>query len=151
MLFRSNDIGYTFAETRGNKAESVCWKEIDQIEVDKYLEDLKIESKSMWDNAEWLWTSSNDKNVMIDTNGMAIKNLEIQMASSGYYECIDDCEESIMKKPKLQNQLNNAPASYHGNMVKFNSEEIHHFMSTRNNNFSNRAQKSNIKIINPTL
>ena len=143
-----NDIGYTYAETRGNRAKSVCWREIQQSELDTYLADLKIQPKSMWDNAEWIWTSSNDKDVM--TSDMATKNLEIQMATSGFYECIEDCEKSVHSKPKLQNQLNNAPASYHGNMVMFHSEETHHFISTRNNNFSNRAQKSNIKIVNPT-
>ena len=110
---------------------------------------MKIEPKSMWDNAEWIWTSSEDKDVM--SSDMATKNLEIQMATSGFYECLDDCNKSVHSKPKLQKQLNNAPASYHGNMVKFNSEETHHFISTRNNNFSNRAQKSNIKIVNPTI
>merc|ERR1719450_2006571 len=84
-----NDIGYTYAETRGNRAKSVCWREIDQNELDIYLADMKMEPKSMWDNAEWIWTSSEDKDVM--TSDMATKNLEIQMATSGFYECLDDC------------------------------------------------------------
>jgi len=47
------------------------------------------------------------------------------------------------KTEELQNQLNNAPASFQGNIVQMKTG-THHFMGTRNNNFSNRAQKGTI-------
>ena len=47
----------------------------------------------------------------------------------------------------LNPKLNNAPASFGGNIVRFKSPSTHHFLCTRNNNFSNRAQKSHIKVV----
>ena len=47
----------------------------------------------------------------------------------------------------LNAKLNNAPASFGGNIVRFKSPSTHHFLCTRNNNFSNRAQKSHIKVV----
>ena len=100
---------------------------------------------------EWLWSSSTDSN--LDKSNLG--NLELQMASSGYYECTTGCTKSIenllsIDRP-MNPKLNNAPASFGGNLIRFKSGgQTHHFMSTRNNNFSNRAQKSHIKVLEST-
>ena len=70
-------------------------------------------------------------------------NLAVQMASSGYYDSVQDKRN----KQGLQSQLNNAPASFRGNVIRFNQSGNHTFMSTRNNNFSNRAQKGDIIVV----
>ena len=95
---------------------------------------------SMFQNVEWLWTSADDNDVIEN-----LDNLELQMATSGYYDCIDNCDNSIGNKSKINSQLNNAPASFHGNLIRFKKAgKSYHFISTRNNNFSNRAQKGEI-------
>ena len=67
---------------------------------------------------------------------------------SGYYHCKTGCEQSMENLPEMQNQLNNAPASFHGNLVRFKKEGTYHYMCTRNNAFSNRAQKADITVTN---
>merc|ERR1719223_1464126 len=70
------------------------------------------------------------------------EELELQLASSGFYECFaeEDCDFSFNEhKDKLQDNLNNAPAYFAGNIVRMNPG-THQYLSTRNNNFSNRAQ-----------
>ncbi|CBY14070.1 unnamed protein product [Oikopleura dioica] len=72
--------------------------------------------------------------------------LELQLASSGFYECFEkeNCDYSLNEnKNQLQDQLNNAPAYFAGNIVRINPG-VHQYLSTRNNNFSNRAQKGTI-------
>ena len=94
----------------------------------------------MFKNVDWVWSSTN-----FTTDN---SNLELQMASSGYYHCKTGCEKSMDNLPEMQNQLNNAPASFHGNLIRFKKEGTYHYMSTRNNAFSNRAQKGDITVIN---
>ena len=94
----------------------------------------------MFKNVDWVWSSTN----VTSENS----NLELQMASSGYYHCKTGCEKSMENLPEMQNQLNNAPASFHGNLIRFKKEGTYHYMSTRNNAFSNRAQKADITVIN---
>ena len=96
----------------------------------------------MFENVEWIWSSIGHDSVRQSND-----NLAVQMASSGYYACTTGCEESIDSKDQLQNELNNAPASFHGNLIRFTETGQHYFMSTRNNNFSNRAQKGDIKVV----
>ena len=74
------------------------------------------------------------------------------MATSGFYDCVTGCEKSIESVEKeWELNMDNAPASFLGNMVRFkNVGQTHHFMCTRNNNFSNRAQKSLIKVVQTT-
>merc|ERR1712130_547824 len=72
-----------------------------------------------------------------------------QPDDSGYYSCLQqsDCNRAVESDAlELQSQLNNAPASFHGNIVKFNRGQ-YYFISTRNNNFSNRAQKGRFTVI----
>ena len=113
-------------------------------------EDVKTEEpmSSMFTNVTWIWSASKDADLDLTNN----ENLEIQMATSGYYDCVDDCVNSPYNEEieVLSNKLNNAPASFRGNIFKFNSDQsgkVHHFLSTRNNNFSNRAQKGDITVL----
>jgi len=71
----------------------------------------------------------------------------IQLMTSGYIQCIEtkDCGAESLFGKKMQNQLNNAPASFPGVILKLKTG-IYHYFSTRNNNFSNRAQKASIYV-----
>ena len=101
---------------------------------------LAEHGNGMFKNVDWVWSSTNFTNEN--------SNLELQMASSGYYHCKTGCTKSMDNLPEMQNQLNNAPASFHGNLIRFKKEGTYHYMSTRNNAFSNRAQKADITVIN---
>lgn len=63
-----------------------------------------------------------------------------------------DCPEAehnnyiVETKTKMNNLLNNAPASFQGAVLRF-QRGTYHYMSTRNNNFSNRSQKSTITVV----
>jgi len=94
--------------------------------------------------AEWIWSS-----VPSIKKLNKIEELELQLASSGFYECFekDDCDYALNEnRDQLQNQLDNAAAYFAGNIVQMNPG-VHQYMSTRNNNFSNRAQKGTIIVI----
>lgn len=96
------------------------------------------------DFVEWVWTASKENTIVMEN----LNNLRIQLASSGYYECVDEsCAASVGKLKKLQEELDNAPASWNGNVIRFiASDTSFQFMATRNNNFSNRAQKGIIVV-----
>ncbi|CBY35345.1 unnamed protein product, partial [Oikopleura dioica] len=111
-----------------------CWAEINEDERD-------TEPKMF---AEWIWSS-----VPSIKKLNKIEELELQLASSGFYECFekDDCDYALNEnRDQLQNQLDNAAAYFAGNIVQMNPG-VHQYMSTRNNNFSNRAQKGTIIVI----
>lgn len=67
----------------------------------------------------------------------------IRMSSAGYYRDA----ASVKTKAKLQVLLDNAPASFHGGVFRFQKGEFN-FMCTRNHNFSNRDQKGVIIVDN---
>ena len=71
-------------------------------------------------------------------------DVAVQMATSGYLHCESGCSRSAQNK-QMQDQLNNAPASYKGMMLSFAKGE-YHYICSRNNNFSNRAQKASIVV-----
>jgi hypothetical protein len=76
-----------------------------------------------------------------------VKNSSYQYFS--YYGCKEDNCERALNDPdieKMNAKLNNAPAQFLGNIVRFKSGE-HQAMCTRNNNFSNRAQKTDITVV----
>ena len=104
-----------------------------------------VEPVSMFQNAEWVWSSMNStSNSVMESN----ENLIIQMASSGFYGCKSGCNNPVENATDVLNKkLNNAPASFHGNIMKFPAAQ-YYYMCTRNNNFSNRAQKGNLRIEN---
>ncbi|XP_072175305.1 protein DD3-3-like [Diadema setosum] len=98
------------------------------------------DANSMWTGAQVHWTYMN--------RNPTAEDLAINMASSGYYECKAQATcggESVQAKNQLNNLLNNASPSYEGALIQFPTG-THHYMSTRNNNFSNRSQKGMLKV-----
>jgi len=96
---------------------------------------------TLFDNSTWVWSSHDMGNS--DNHGF---NLALSMATSGYYHCEtnDECARSVDNT--LQDQLNNAPASYHGNIFVPSPGE-YHYKCMRNDNFSNRSQKGTITVV----
>lgn len=75
------------------------------------------------------------------------QDVAVMMASSGYYKCVmaATCgRQSVQNKAAMNDLLNNAPASFEGVVLKMTKKDTYHYMSTRNNNFSNRSQKGTI-------
>ncbi|CAK8683460.1 unnamed protein product [Clavelina lepadiformis] len=106
---------------------------------------VPYERNNMFKNMEVVWNS-------LDTHGTTDedkqKNIAIQMASVGYFQCLSqsDCgPDSIESKRALNNLLDNANASYGGIVFKL-KEGVYHYMCSRNNNFSNRSQKGQITV-----
>lgn len=93
---------------------------------------LPYEQTSMWSAADVKWIFS-------EANSVSAKDLAVAMSSAGYYKS----ETEAKNKAKMNELLNNAPASFEGAVLKFNAGR-YRYMSTRNNNFSNRSQKGSI-------
>jgi hypothetical protein len=78
------------------------------------------------------------------------QDVALYLSSSSYYDCVSkkSCnEQSYESKKQVDADLNAAPASLPGVLIRFTrSNSIYYFMSSRNNNFSNRSQKGNISI-----
>ena len=91
---------------------------------------------SMFTNAEIVWSS--------DPETKTDEDFILSMASSGYYNNMAVCKVSS-KKAVLDDELNNAPASYRGMLLKF-APGSYYYMCTRNNNFSNRNQKGRLVV-----
>ena len=91
-------------------------------------------TSKMFPNAKIVWSS--------DPATKTSQDLTISMASSGYYSGMALCKSSPAKTA-LNAQLNNAPASYRGMVLKFKAG-TYYYMCTRNNNFSNRSQKGRL-------
>ena len=53
---------------------------------------------------------------------------------------------SAQQKNNMNNQLDNAPASYEGALLRFDRGQ-YHYICSRNNNFTNRGQKASIKVV----
>ena len=126
-----NDAPNDFNSRGYGSVQTVCVKRTDEFFPVKGQLD-------MFENVEWIWSSLDDDKVR-ESN----ENLAVQMASSGYYSSKDQ----IGDIDELDNELDNAPASFHGNLIRFKETGHHYFMSTRNNNFSNRAQKGDIQLV----
>lgn len=78
-------------------------------------------------------------------------DLEVAFASAGYYHCVNPsgtCSDaSVMTKTQLNRLLDNAPASFEGALLCFsNGDRVYYFISSRNNNFTNRSQKSMLTV-----
>ena len=98
-----------------------------------------------------IWTDAQPVDFLDQTTKITSKeDLALYFASSGYYKCLNEqnCQESYAKKNRLDNDLNNASASFPGLLIKFNkSNKIYYYMCSRNNNFSNRSQKGTIRVV----
>ena len=91
---------------------------------------------TMFTSAKIVWTS--------DPETKTKQDLVLSMASSGYYNSMTLCKASPAKTV-LNNELNNAPASYRGMLLRF-APGSYYYMCTRNNNFSNRNQKGRLVV-----
>lgn len=107
---------------------------------------LPFENTNIWNNSEIVWIHHGVKTV-------SSADLAIDMASSGYYSCVStsSCpaslvQNSLEKKAKMNNLLNNAPASYEGALLRIKRGN-YYYMCTRNNNFSNRSQKGTLIVV----
>jgi hypothetical protein len=76
-------------------------------------------------------------------------SIALQMMSSGYFHCLEGgCSARPGTKGNMQVTLNNAPASTHGWVFSLNCKgRTFHYISSRNNNFTNRSQKAKIKVL----
>ena len=111
---------------------STIWKDVDII---GFL------NKNLTDDRSNYFTKFN-------SNDLA-KDIALYMSSSGYYMCAksSSCTNSYEINNLLDNNLNNAPASLSGVLLKFKtSNKFYYYMCSRNNNFSNRSQKGSIYI-----
>jgi hypothetical protein len=92
------------------------------------------EGSPLFSNTKIIWSSNGNTKTNDD--------LAISMASAGYYESVSSLSK---KKPALNTELNNAPASYRGMLLSFQPGS-YFYMCSRNNNFSNRNQKGRITV-----
>lgn len=106
---------------------------------------VPFEKSTMWERTQVMWAYHGVINIQP-------KDLAVDLATSGYYRCFRkaECQGAVQnfavgEVTALQSQLNNAPASYEGMVLRFRSG-TYHFMCTRNNNFSNRSQKGTIVV-----
>jgi len=103
-----------------------------------------VEVMTMTKNMNVVWNSAGGRRSSYDW-----KDLAVQLASSGYYKCMDSdiCgDESVEDKEQVDQNLNGASPSYAGLLTSFKEKAVHHYASTRNNNFSNRSQKGTIVV-----
>lgn len=121
---------------------------------------LPFEMTSIWKEIDLLGYlnegnfTSDKTNYIIDKNSLKssdlAKDIALYFSSSGYYKCVKTatCTQSYEGvKEALNEDLNNAPASFPGALWRFTkSNKIYYYMSSRNNNFSNRSQKGSIRI-----
>ena len=114
------------------------------VEISNLLNNFPVpfEQSKLFANAEVLWKHTDHP------NNMDGKDVAASMASSGYFKCMyaSKCAgESVQNKNAIQNQLNNAPASYRGMVMKL-KKGTYFYMCSRNNNFTNRSQKGKIVV-----
>jgi len=106
---------------------------------------LPFEKVTMFKNATVLWTPYHSTNVIKKLNS---EDLAVFLGSGGYYLCSKSTtcgSSSAEKKTQLNDELNNAFASFEGILIEF-SKGMYHYMCTRNNNFTNRSQKGTLKV-----
>lgn len=99
---------------------------------------LPIENKaSMVQHMKAVWTPEGSAG---DLNG---NDIGLRLASGGFYKSVDDFKKA---KTKMDNNMNNAAASFEGIVVKITDKGNYPYGSSRNNNFSNRDQKAEINV-----
>ena len=93
---------------------------------------LPFESSTLWNSAEWVWSST-------EVNPQAtgkIEDLALYFATSGFYHCRQGCPNSVSSqtgksRAKFDAQLNNAPASVSGHVVRFRKPGKYFYICTR--------------------
>lgn len=68
-----------------------------------------------------------------------MKKFEIGCSSNSFKDYIAE------SKTTMNNQLNNAPASFEGVLLRI-TKGVYYYMCTRNNNFTNRSQRGKITV-----
>ena len=114
------------------------WKDIELIGILNNSSQIGDDSGSYFKKISWSSSSDN------------AKDIALYFSTSSYYECTKSatCDKSYESLPLLDNNLNNAPASVPGALIKFTQKgKSYYYISTRNNNFSNRSQKGSIEIL----
>ncbi|CAF3557305.1 unnamed protein product [Rotaria sordida] len=104
------------------------------------------EQTTFWKNVKVRWSPMDKSNDNIRKDDLAL-----YFASSGYYRCqravdctgINNLYTVETQTTKLDSLLKKAPASFEGALLQANPG-TYHMMCTRNNNFSNRAQKGTL-------
>jgi hypothetical protein len=93
--------------------------------------------------------TSSDVTTYLKKDGYNGKDLALYFASSGYYQCVSKsvCSDSFDIKTALDSDLNNAPGSVPGAIIRFKSSKKYYYICSRNNNFSNRSQKGSIVVL----
>lgn len=117
---------------------STIWKDVELIGI---LNDLNFT-----DDASKYLRAKN----AINSNDLA-KDLALYFSTSSYYECVkkESCNTKSYESVKeaLDANLNNAPASIPGALMRFtNANRAYYYICSRNNNFSNRSQKGTLTI-----
>ncbi len=105
---------------------------------------LPFENTNMFKGAKIHWKSDN-----VDANKLTSEDIAVRYASAGYYSCVKTSvcgAQSVEAKAAMQNQLNNAPASYIGMLLEL-ARGKYHYICSRNNNFTNRSQKGTIQVM----
>lgn len=130
-LVQINDLNENFPLPFEN---TDIWKD---MQVIGYLNDQKLND----DSSKYL--------VQLKQSDNLSKDLALYLSTSGYYQCVKKiCEKSYESiQTKLDADLNTAPASFPGVLVRFTkASRSYKYMCSRNNNFSNRSQKGTINI-----
>jgi len=99
---------------------------------------------TIFHGANWVWSSHGKGE---DDNKSF--NLALSLSTAGYYHCKDTSEcgdDSFQQKRRIQERMDNAPASFHGEMFVPPVGEFH-YKCLRNDNFSNRSQKGTIRVV----
>jgi len=102
------------------------------------------EKETLFSGATVYWEANRGGDHTKDDLNKKPLDIAIRAATAGYVECEDDCSRSSRRK-KMQDQMNNADASFPGMLLKL-SKGKYDYMCTRNNNFSNRSQKGSITV-----
>ncbi|XP_060579853.1 protein DD3-3-like [Ruditapes philippinarum] len=107
---------------------------------------LPYEQTTMWKNADVVWIFHGRQFIP-----------QKFCSKRGIFGILRCFKKSSCKEPEhrdfivetkttpLQNQLDNAPASFQGAVLKF-KKGTYHYMNTRNNNFTNRSNKGTIHV-----
>jgi hypothetical protein len=64
-----------------------------------------------------MWSAADVKWIFSEANSVSAKDLAVAMSSAGYYKS----ETEAKNKAKMNELLNNAPASFEGAVLKFNA------------------------------
>ncbi|XP_029634270.1 protein DD3-3 [Octopus sinensis] len=106
---------------------------------------LPYGNTTLWKNSRIVWIYHKETKI-------GPQDLALSLASSGYYTCVNSAKcpaalakDSLNKKAKMNNVLNNAPASYKGVLLSIKKGN-YYYLCSRNNNFTNRSQKGVIHV-----